>query len=235
MAAASTLVRQVLLGPATRAEVIGAFPTAGYLLLPGGDVVALLAREAVRLPVGVVLPDAARPALGRLARGEVVVVGGGLIALPGAPPVRVARWWDPAVPRLRFAARPAVRFELPPGIAGRGLDVEALLGLGPGLTPAGDDVLAGALAAARSAGSARFAPLAAAVLGALERRPAATSALSAALLRAAAAGAGVPPLVRFLRALAAGRDVGAAAGSLRAVGHSSGAALGAGALLGVAA
>jgi hypothetical protein len=101
----------------------------------------------------------------------------------------------------------------------------ALLGLGGGLTPAGDDLLGGALIALHALGGVAPAEgLAAAVLA---RAPARTGAISAAHLAAAARGLGAAPLHAVLEALAGpGRpDEGALTEALRrldAIGHTSG-------------
>lgn len=110
--------------------------------------------------------------------------------------------------------------------------VDGLLGLGPGLTPAGDDVLAGALVVAATLG--RAARLASAVESAVPF--ARTTAVSAGLLPHAAHGLAVPQLAAYLAALGAARgDVDAAERRLLAVGHTSGAALRLGAVVALAA
>jgi hypothetical protein len=97
-----------------------------------------------------------------------------------------------------------------------------LLGAGPGLTPAGDDVVAGALAACALSGGG----LSPVVVGRLlSRAREATTTLSAALLSCAAAGQVVPQAAGFLRALNGGGGVQPALGRLRAVGSTSGTAL----------
>lgn len=125
--------------------------------------------------------------------------------------------------------------------------VRSLVGLGPGLTPAGDDVLCGLLLGLRATGDEQArATLEREVTPLLGR----TTALSATLLRHAAAGYAVPPLVALLGAWhqggldadPAGSVPGASehadeqrqaalAAEVAAVGHTSGAAL----LLGLAA
>ena len=94
-----------------------------------------------------------------------------------------------------------------------------LAGLGPGGTPAGDDFLVGAMAAAWLLGDAADA---AAIAGTAAGR---TSALSAAFLRAAGRGELAAPWHALLEALAAGRPerVEKAAMALESVGASSGA------------
>jgi hypothetical protein len=113
-------------------------------------------------------------------------------------------------------------------------DLEAaghlLGGLGPGLTPSGDDALAGILLAARFRwGSGAQEPLmriAAAVR---------THDIARAFLLWAARGQSIRPLHRCVTALASGDRVAAAAavGALAAYGHHSGADLGLGLLLGL--
>ena len=101
--------------------------------------------------------------------------------------------------------------------------VPDLLGLGPGLTPAGDDVLAGALVALRTAADPAADTLAATVEAA---DPATrTTTLSAALLTHATRGECVPELAGFLDALDGRADLTNALARLRAVGGTSGSAL----------
>jgi hypothetical protein len=97
--------------------------------------------------------------------------------------------------------------------------VRRLIGLGPGLTPSGDDFLCGALAMLDALAECRVhAALADAIAVAV---PALTSPLSACLLRAAAAGHIGARLHDLVAALITG-DVEAAIGGARAIGHSSG-------------
>lgn len=101
--------------------------------------------------------------------------------------------------------------------------VPELLGLGPGLTPAGDDVLAGALVTLRAAAAPAADTLAAAVEAA---DPATrTTTLSAALLTHATRGDCVPELAGFLDALDGRADLANALARLRAIGGTSGSAL----------
>jgi hypothetical protein len=101
------------------------------------------------------------------------------------------------------------------------------IGRGDGLTPYQDDIVCGSLLALTAAGH----PAAASIAGEIESAPLErrTTAVSAALLRAAARGYCIEPLAAFLRALPgaddspeaiAARDRALAA--LLAVGHSSG-------------
>ena len=101
-------------------------------------------------------------------------------------------------------------------------DAEGLIGLGPGLTPAGDDYLGGALVALRAFGRADIAdPLGTWVLAAARHR---TTTISRAHLALAAAGEGAEALHVILEALAGGRIDRLAAGLDRidSIGHTSG-------------
>jgi hypothetical protein len=105
-----------------------------------------------------------------------------------------------------------------------------LLGRGPGLTPAGDDVLAGLLASTVTlAPAVRIGPddgLVATARSAGERiadlAREATTAVSAALLRHAARGEVAAPAAQVLRALTGRGDLSTALTALLAVGSSSG-------------
>jgi hypothetical protein len=96
--------------------------------------------------------------------------------------------------------------------------LENLLGLGPGLTPAGDDALGGAALALRAVGRSEDADALREFLGA--RMAAATSAISAAHLSAACDGAGAHALHAILADIVQGRTPNL--GPLDAIGHSSG-------------
>jgi hypothetical protein len=100
---------------------------------------------------------------------------------------------------------------------------QRLLGVGPGLTPAGDDVLAGLLVGLWSF-SQRAEPLRLAVLASLAR----TTDLSAALLRCAARGESIPQVNQLLRTMSGSAQQGQldrALDDLVRVGHTSGTAL----------
>ena len=101
-----------------------------------------------------------------------------------------------------------------------------LVGLGTGLTPAGDDFLCGFHAAALCRSGARpgDSRLLAALAGAVRERLGATTALSATLLRSALAGHFFGPLTALAEACAGKPGCGAPAAVLQlaSVGHSSG-------------
>ena len=86
--------------------------------------------------------------------------------------------------------------------AGEGAQALAWIGLGPGLTPSGDDVVAGALAVLALCGR-----LEEGLMGAIENcARTRTTALSSALLAAAAKGHVIPQAAGVLSALSAGGE-----------------------------
>jgi hypothetical protein len=124
---------------------------------------------------------------------------------------------------LSVHAQPAIE-ALERWLAGHalGADVEQLIGLGPGLTPSGDDYLGGVLIGLRWLGRGAHAD---SLWRWLEPRLAArTSAISAAHLAAAAAGEGHEALHEVMENLAAWEtpSLTASLGRLDAVGHTSG-------------
>ena len=98
--------------------------------------------------------------------------------------------------------------------------VVSLVGLGPGLTPSGDDLLGGCLIALRRTGRRGEAE----ALGdaALAAARTATGRISRAHLACAAQGLGAAALHDALEAVVAGRDTSAALAALDGVGHCSG-------------
>jgi hypothetical protein len=95
-----------------------------------------------------------------------------------------------------------------------------LLGLGPGLTPSGDDLLGGALLALHAIGRGDAAHD---LYGALRTKArTATCCASQALLAAAAEGQGFEPLHTLINALLRRRPIGRALLAVARVGHSSG-------------
>jgi hypothetical protein len=254
--AASSAVELVLVGPARPATVVAVTTHATYLQLadPDRTLLCLASSQAVRVPCALVLEPRALPP--QLSVGAVADVGCGYVNVDTAT-YRVTRWWRPPQPRGLGAVPPGrlaatVRWLMghvadPLDAAGRTAvadlvealataqapdePVARLLGRGPGLTPTGDDVLAGTLVTLRALGSPAAAPLAAAVLA---HAPDATTTVSAALLRHAADGQCIPQLADLLTAIGVGQGLPSAAGALLAVGHCSGAGLLHGVLVAVA-
>jgi hypothetical protein len=171
--------------------------------------------DAVRLPNSVltsVVPE-----------GTLAVRDGRLVA--GDDVWKVTRWWQP--PRPCGLTAPSVMpstigFEVPTH-----LDPFALVGAGEGLTPSGDDVLAGALVAAAATGHPRLDEWRTATRAALTSRS--TTAVSHGLLTHALDGWAIPELAEFVVSVCDG-DADLAATRLVGVGHSSGSALAAGVL-----
>ncbi|MBN9064748.1 MAG: hypothetical protein BGP06_13170 [Rhizobiales bacterium 65-9] len=99
--------------------------------------------------------------------------------------------------------------------------VSGLIGLGSGLTPAGDDFIGGAMIALRLAGRPE---VAAAIAGQVAAGVGATTILSGAMLRAAAGGIGGETLHETLFALSAGDEARAIAllAQVARIGHTSG-------------
>lgn len=247
-AAASTLSPAWLQALPEVAQVVAVFEQAVYLRR-GQDVLPLLAPEALLLPGALRVPsradlDALRVRVGDTAlvgQGQVLTAGGGLVvrrrwrpqAVPSSPLPEGARAValaalagldpvdDPLAGRLTELAAAA----LARSAAERTAAVRGLVGLGPGLTPAGDDVLCGLLLGLRVTGQpGQRSVLEDAVTPLLGR----TTALSATLLRQAAQGYAVPPVVNLLSAWHRGVSVAALASigqQVAAIGHTSGPAL----------
>jgi hypothetical protein len=246
-ATGSSTVAELLRGEVRPAVVLGAFPTALYLRLAGGEVVAVLARDAVRLPLGLRLTTPSSdlpldrwtgPVLVGASYVETAEATVGLsrivsVSAPAhlEPDPRTVAYAADRLPELGLA-EPLPLPELYGGLTGDRRAAEAvvrrLLGVGPGLTPSGDDVLAGVLVAAWSFGLVAG-HLRTAVLGAA---PGGTTDLSAALLRCAARGETIPQVSALVSALSdrtdARRLVEHPLSELGQVGHTSGVALAAG-------
>lgn len=235
-AGAAEVLRQP--GPGT---VVAVYRRAAYLRLPGG-IVALVDPE---VPLG---PLWIRAGGGRgLELQQPVVVGDGWLEVAGQRlPVHDAEiWWgalpDPASLRAGVPLALDVLAGPPPSSLlddswrtawrqaeaaiqqGDLPDAAAVLGgLGPGLTPAGDDALAGILLAHRTLAGAGAEHHLLAVA-----RSAVTTDLSAALLAWAARGQAVEPVHDLLGAIAGGDGPAATAATHRiaSLGASSGADL----------
>ena len=269
---ASAAIADLLDRPAQPAELIGSFPVAVYLKAAGG-VVALVSPDGVRLPNAMVLSRVDHESVVRHAATGPVRVGDGEVRL-GPVRITARRWWDPVPRLGRvdgglLAARlDAVRAQLPgwpddaDPAAGRlrtGRDalasdlagtgdlagtVRNLVGLGAGLTPAGDDLLAGVMAGLVVFGTAlerRDAiTLASRMRQEVVAHAAATTPLAADLAEHAARGALVQPATDLCRAIADQRPgadsaLTPAVERLLRLGHTSGRDLAEGLLLGASA
>ena len=213
--AAPLPARAHLTGPLRPGRVVGVHPSCVYVVSDPdrpdgtGSVVAVETADGVGLPCALRLgrrpgrrpvrrdrgrgPGDGRRGTGRRRRsrgpGRALVVAADRPAVERAGARALAR-----AGRAPSRRTPSGR----PGPA----TAHDLLGRGPGLTPAGDDVLAGWLLAVHHVDDLRAAP--AAVLAAA---PTATTALSATLLQEAAAGRGVPAAVALADALGGRGDV----------------------------
>lgn len=205
--------------------VLHASATALYVDLDGWCL-GLVSAAATRVPCALwsTLPDLA-PLLGR----PVSVSDGTLVI--GDEPVRIGRLVDP---RATTVGRHGERSSERPRPMTSGLDlpddgrltadhVADLLGRGPGLTPLGDDVVAGWLATRAALGRPD-----AAVTDAVRQRLGATTLLSATLLDCAIRGEVLPQLGAWLVDPTPGT-----AEALLAVGATSGAGLMTGAALAI--
>jgi hypothetical protein len=252
---APEFVRRVLAGRTETPEILGTFATALYLQLASGEVIAVLTCEAVALPIGVVIKDrrAALPLLRN--SSDVAIIEGvlhvaGLQIYPELPrSSRMPFVGEPDAPSLGRCSgwlagnlsRSGLDASLPRNLshaasAGQARSaVSCLIGRGPGLTPAGDDLLCGLLAGAHLFGR-DCTNIAAAVGTELANRPRATTALSRQLLWRACAGDGLPQLRELAAALMKPADPAVIHNSLSlltAIGHTSGIALLAGLLAAV--
>ncbi|GAA1965893.1 hypothetical protein GCM10009817_02110 [Terrabacter lapilli] len=216
-AAVSPLVAADLSGAARRRRVLAAFPTCLYVELGAHErVLAVLAADAVALPIGVRLALPSAQVHWALQPGDHVVVGEGRVRLPradvvAARPLRpgrvqpTPRGGDPgggpgvALPEpgaLGDLAYALTASALAGGSADSG--VRGLVGAGRGLTPSGDDALCGVLLtlSAVDAPAARRALVA--VRAAVRSVLPWTTSLSAALLVAAGDGYAVPDVARLV-------------------------------------
>jgi hypothetical protein len=255
--AASMALRPALESSRRPARVLAVFPLGAYLETRGPSeprVVCLVTGEATRLPNAVVLSDPLPP----IAVGDEASVGDGVVEAGGAT-VRIRRWWDPA-PALGRVERARLEQSLErlnqiceTSGRGTGLDeggfpaqlaegcssgsllttlaaAEQLMGLGPGLTPSGDDMLSGLLAALRHLGRAADAERAVWLADWLAATvafdaPTRTTPISATLLHCAANGQSCAEAIAVLRGIVGLQSLEPAAQRLLRLGHTSGADL----------
>jgi hypothetical protein len=247
---ASTAIHGVITGPATEATVLANAENTVWLRI-GPEIIAITIGGA-RRPNGIKLPEGTGvELLDHIDEESTVVIGNGRIVI-GELSVTAAKWWDPH-PRPPAANTDELehRIEnLPDGIPGietgrlqaalaamsaGGIlhSSRYLLGRGLGLTPEGDDLLVGALAATRVLGEAtgkeRLVSLIAGISTPLvELADARTNMLSAASIRLALRGQIVESAGDLLCALAGLGDVAASHVGLIRLNRTSGPALAAG-------
>lgn len=268
-AAASHPVVDLVTGALTPATILGAHSAAVVLCceVPGSPrparVVTVLTQEASGVPNGVrTALRAADGPFGHAAVGDAAFVGGGGVQLAGLH-FRIVRTIRTAVPHIVAAPDAVDRLARAAALAARGVADEpvarlraalaggdvaglraaarALVGLGAGSTPGGDDVLAGTLAGLIAVRRGVLAHrIAAAIVPDLQAR---TPLMSADLLRLAAQGHVCTEAGAVLRAVArrdgrggpgeAAADVDRAVDRLIAIGHTSGADLATGLAIGL--
>ncbi len=123
-AAASALVAPVVDGPRRGGVVVASFPTCVYAVLDDPDLPAAARLVAVLAPGALLLPGGIRLATGRSAGewasgsvGDRVVVGSGVVELPGWS-ARMVRVWQPSRVRRRAVGASAAAPSAPaaPGV-----------------------------------------------------------------------------------------------------------------------
>ena len=214
-----------------RGTVVAVYRRAAYLRLDG-EIVALVDASVAPGPLHVrceVLPPLR---VGQPVAGDGTRLAGGHWALRVDGPVWRGALPDPeslaALVRAPGRRRPRIEDLVR---AGRLEELAARVGgRGPGLTPSGDDLLAGVLVVARLVGGSAAGPRLDAIAAGV-----ATTEIARACLAWAARGQCIAPVHDWLAALASGRpgELAAAHRSLVAVGASSGAHLAAGLALAV--
>ena len=251
----STAVHGLVTGAGSEAMVLGMSSHAVWLAVDD-RVIVVSTNDATRLPNGIQIAAGSSDNLfSAVTPGAPVDIGHGRVMLEGLA-VSVARWWDPrpALASVSTEQLAAALVDLPndvPDINSHALHnafvahsaggvlhaARSLLGKGPGLTPEGDDYLAGALAATRllaeSLGMERTVSMMAGISVPLARlAEARTTTFSAALIQSALRGQVAEPAGALLRSLTGRGDIRASHLGLIRVGHSSGPALAAGIVLG---
>ncbi len=234
VAASVRAARVLAAAPDGPAEVLHACPEAVHLRV-GGHVLSVAATGAAGLPISL------RTTLSRVTTGACPTpyLEAGTLHL-GVRALVTGRLVDVRAPRIDAArvptASPAAHQGTPrPRVAGlvlASLDAETvplLIGRGEGLTPLGDDVVCGWLAAHRALGVPTPA-----VDAAVRRHLGRTTPFSAALLECALEGEVADPVRRYLRALGT-PAAPAARQALERFGHTSGRGLALGLDLGLAA
>lgn len=249
-AAAPLWVRDHIDGPRQQGFIVHSGLHAVYVAVTDGTAprcVGVLSARSSFVPCGMrtTWPDLSVLLLGGEATspGDAVIIGGGTLEI-GSTSVRIGRTVDASVPSLNLTAASVMARMLRSSLAGREASVRSelsstsldlledgdpaavamLLGRGSGLTPVGDDVLAGWLAVT---GAARPGPCSVA-LEVAETADQATTLLSATLLDRAGAGDVLPEfrqlLVQMGTQAARGTpgELGDTVERVLAIGHTSG-------------
>lgn len=249
-AGCSNLAWSLVTGPPQPVRSLGGGRAAWYWLAESGSVLTVLSHDAARLPRAMIVSTTSgeRPLdqLAHPAAATTTWVGAGQLTWAGpagtVTVVAAHRWRSPLVASRSLRSPDRLG---PLADAGRCCDLQlpetalttlavsgdepaaqfravaTLLGCGPGLTPAGDDVVVGYLLGRRALGL----PVVGATAAVGKLSASATTALSAQLLGDAVHGNCIPQVADLLTAAAAGRPVQPAIDRLLVVGHTSGAAL----------
>jgi hypothetical protein len=239
-AAASAALRPLLEPAIVPGRVLGA--NRAVIWLEAGGECIVIERRGIGLPNGVTTTEdlPVVPAVG--APVEI----GDLEIRVGFEAVSVSRWWDPHphLPPTDVGALARGFARLDPGeVDDSGLEAalaarhrpsvagsaRSLVGCGDGLTPAGDDILAGVIATLRLVRAPDAEMLAGLLVPpVLDAAETSTTLLSRSLLRHAAAGRVALPVADLFAALTGSGDPADSFRRLLSVGHSSGPALAAG-------
>lgn len=239
--------------PAWIGDRIDQFPHHGRVLHTGADaiyftshadVIGITSRHATAIPCTISTRLETVHELFGIARppqvGDDVTIGSGSVSL-GDAEIRIGRFVDYRMHRLPSAAVTTMRdrliaatgessqvAEIEPSVLDilRTTPVDALpslLGLGSGLTPFGDDVVCGMLAALLASEDSCALDVRDAVLRLAPHR---TTALSATLLRRASKGDVLPAFADLVRALQDDPDhISTSIAQLLSIGHTSGAGM----------
>lgn len=206
-AVASSLLAPILTNRSSHLEILGVSSGLVWLSLDGEalTIQSVSPDSPLALPTSIFLPS------GTPSAKELCLREGRLML--GEAALQITRWWHP--PRAQVVTWA--------GTFGAAPEIDVLLGRGSGLTPEGDDLVAGWLILARSIGHPRFESIHQRVLNMSAAR---TTSFSCALLQCAAQGYGVAPLIDYVTSLLENRkDISAVRGRLAQVGHTSGEAL----------
>ena len=219
------------LSPGRRGKVIARFARSFYVAT-GGGLACIGGTGLGRGPLNVLIPEITKlPELGenlRCYRGSIRFSSGLSLPIQGAVlwrPVPAPASRRGGLPRTRGifpAESEALASWIAQGASGREPALAArLVGLGNGLTPAGDDLIGGAIIALHALGRKAVAQRVASwALGLARTR---TNRISRAHLACAAAGQGHEALHLALAAILAGRSsLRKELSALRRIGHSSG-------------
>lgn len=248
MAAASRSLAAITEGPPTRGSTLGRTSSVMWCCV-GGDLVVVGDHSTARLP------NALLTAVSDIASTRDPPVFGAGGVRYGTTMYQIARWWDPRVTVPTFGpnsltanllklcgafpecSNDPLRKALVSADLGRvTAEAQTRLGFGPGLTPLGDDILAGALVAYSSMMMALGYDVDV-WMNALWRSLGpmadhATTNLSASLLNHAVRGEAAPEVQGFVRAVVRGGEPGPSLRRLSTIGHTSGMGLARGVLIG---